>query len=141
MLFCSALDSSIVSTVLPTISSDLHSAAGYVWIGSAYTLGYAAASTVWANLSDIWGRKPILLSALVLFFGSSIVCATAVNMPMLIAGRAIQGTAGGGMLQMVNIIISDIFSVRCVCNLLTMLNLSHCPLFLYPLCQFCPLIY
>lgn len=78
-------------------------------------LGYAAASTVWANLSDIWGRKPILLSALVLFFGSSIICATAVNMPMLIAGRAIQGTAGGGMLQMVNIIISDIFSVRYVC--------------------------
>ncbi|OAA77672.1 MFS transporter [Akanthomyces lecanii RCEF 1005] len=112
VLFCSALDSSIVSTVLPTISSDLHSAAGYVWIGSAYMLGYAAASTVWANLSDIWGRKPILLSALVLFFGSSIICATAVSMPMLIAGRAIQGTAGGGMLQMVNIIISDIFSVR-----------------------------
>ncbi|XWW97220.1 hypothetical protein V2A60_005201 [Cordyceps javanica] len=112
VLFCSALDSSIVSTVLPTISSDLRSAAGYVWIGSAYMLGYAAASTVWANLSDIWGRKPVLLSALVLFFGSSIVCATAVNMPMLIAGRAIQGTAGGGMLQMVNIIISDIFSVR-----------------------------
>lgn len=112
------MDSSIVSTVLPTISSDLHSAAGYVWIGSAYMLGYAAASTVWANLSDIWGRKPILLSALVLFFGSSIICATAVNMPMLIAGRAIQGTAGGGMLQMVNIIISDIFSVRYVCTLL-----------------------
>ncbi|OAR02658.1 hypothetical protein LLEC1_01829 [Akanthomyces lecanii] len=111
VLFCSALDSSIVSTVLPTISSDLRSAAGYVWIGSAYMLGYAAASTVWANLSDIWGRKPILLSALVLFFGSSIICATAVNMPMLIAGRAILGTAGGGMLQMVNIIISDIFSV------------------------------
>lgn len=103
-----------MSTVLPTISSDLHSAAGYVWIGSAYMLGYAAASTVWANMSDIWGRKPILLTALVLFFGSSIICAMAVNMPMLIAGRAIQGTAGGGMLQMVNIVISDIFSVRYV---------------------------
>lgn len=111
-LFCSALDSSIVSTVLPTISSDLHSAAGYVWIGSAYLLGYAAAATVWANMSDVWGRKPILLAALVVFFVSSILCATAVNMPMLIAARAIQGTAGGGMMQMVNIVISDIFSVR-----------------------------
>lgn len=77
-------------------------------------LGYAATATVWANMSDIWGRKPILLSALVLFFASSIICATAVNMPMLIAARAIQGVAGGGMIQMVNIVISDIFSVRCV---------------------------
>ncbi|OAA48118.1 MFS transporter [Beauveria brongniartii RCEF 3172] len=112
VLFCSALDNSIVSTVLPTISSDLRSAGGYVWVGSAYTLGHAAASTVWANLSDIWGRKPVLLSALALFFASSVVCAAAVSMPVLIAGRAVQGTAGGGMVQMVNIIISDIFSVR-----------------------------
>ncbi|KAM3449548.1 hypothetical protein MY3296_006862 [Beauveria thailandica] len=111
-LFCSALDNSIVSTVLPTISSDLRSASGYVWVGSAYMLGHAASSTVWANLSDIWGRKPVLLSALALFFASSVVCAAAVSMPVLIAGRAVQGTAGGGMGQMVNIIISDIFSVR-----------------------------
>lgn len=75
-------------------------------------LGNAAAATVWANMSDIWGRKPILLSALVLFFGSSIICAAAINMPMLIAGRALQGIASGGMLQMVNIVVSDIFSVR-----------------------------
>ncbi|KAJ2974437.1 hypothetical protein NQ176_g6061 [Zarea fungicola] len=116
--FCSALDSSIVSTVLPTISSDLHSAAGYVWIGTAYLLGNAAAATVWANMSDIWGRKPILLSALVLFFGSSIICAAAINMPMLIAGRALQGIASGGMLQMVNIVVSDIFSVSLFLGLL-----------------------
>ncbi|OAA67588.1 MFS drug transporter [Cordyceps fumosorosea ARSEF 2679] len=105
VLFCSALDTTIVSTVLPTISADLRSAAGYVWVGSAYTLGHAAAATVWANLSGTRGRKPVLLAALVLLFASSLVCATAASMPALIAGRAVQGTAGGGMLQMVNIII------------------------------------
>ena len=98
--------------MLPTISSDLDSAAGYVWIGGAFLLGNAAASNIWANLSDIWGRKPILLAATGVFFVSSIICAKAVNMAMLIAGRAIQGTAAGGLMQLVNICVSDLFSVR-----------------------------
>lgn len=111
-LFTAALDTTIVATVLPTISSDLDSAAGYVWIGGAFLLANAAASNIWANLSDIWGRKPILLTATGVFFVSSIICAKAFNMPMMIAGRAIQGAAAGGLMQLVNICVSDLFSVR-----------------------------
>ncbi|KKK22002.1 MFS drug transporter [Aspergillus ochraceoroseus] len=107
-LFIAALDQTIVATATPTISADLHSGAGYVWIGGAYLLANAASANIWANLSDIWGRKPILLSAVALFFAASIICATAVNMPMLIAGRALQGIAGGGLLQLVLITISDL---------------------------------
>jgi MFS family permease len=59
-----------------------------------------------------WGRKPILLSAVVVFLVSSIICALAVDMKMLIAGRALQGAAGGGLIMMVNVVISDIFSMR-----------------------------
>ncbi|KAB8238989.1 MDR family MFS transporter [Aspergillus alliaceus] len=111
-LFIAALDQTIVSTSLPTISARLHSASGYTWVGGAYLLASAAAAPIWAKLSDIWGRKPILLIAVLWFFLSSIVCAAAVNMKMLIAGRALQGVAGGGLLQLVMIVVSDLFSVR-----------------------------
>jgi len=101
-----------VATAVPTIASDLHSSSGYVWIGGAYLLANAAAGPIWAKLSDIWGRKPVLLSAVALFFVSSIVCAQAVSMRMLIIGRAFQGAAGGGLIQLVVITISDLFSMR-----------------------------
>lgn len=72
----------------------------------------AAAAPIWAKLSDIWGRKPILLITVVWFLLSSIICAAAVDMTMLIVGRALQGTAGGGLMQLVMIVVSDLFSVR-----------------------------
>ncbi|KAL4888204.1 major facilitator superfamily domain-containing protein [Aspergillus ambiguus] len=111
-LFLSALDQTIVATATPTISAELHSGSGYAWIGGAYLLANAASSNIWANLSDIWGRKPILLSAVTLFFLSSMVCGWAIDMPMLIAGRGLQGIAGGGLLQLTTTVISDLFSVR-----------------------------
>ncbi|KAL8847572.1 MAG: hypothetical protein Q9221_007392 [Calogaya cf. arnoldii] len=111
-LFISALDTTIVATAIPTISADLNSASGYLWIGGAYLLATAAAAPLWAKLSDIWGRKPILLAAVTSFAASSVVCARASSIEMLIIGRAFQGTAGGGLIQLVNIIISDIFSMR-----------------------------
>ncbi|RAR06018.1 MFS transporter-like protein [Stemphylium lycopersici] len=102
-LFVSALDATIVSTAAPTISSDLSSAAGYTWIGGAYLLANAASGPIWASLSDIWGRKLIMLAALALFFASSAVCATAKTMQELIIGRAFQGTAGGGLILLVHV--------------------------------------
>ena len=84
-----------MSTALPTIASELHSASGYTWVGSAYLLANAAAAPIWAKLSDIWGRKIILLTSVAWFFVSSIICATAPSMSVLIAGRALQGVGGG----------------------------------------------
>lgn len=77
-------------------------------------LANAASAPIWAKVSDIWGRKPILLAAVGLFFISSIICATSVTMTMLIAARSVQGVAGGGIFQLVVIVISDIFSMRWV---------------------------
>ncbi|KAL8850431.1 MAG: hypothetical protein Q9198_011106, partial [Flavoplaca austrocitrina] len=113
-LFISALDTTIVATAIPTISADLHAASGYLWIGGAYILAAAAGAPLWAKLSDIWGRKPILLAAVAWFAGSSILCARAKTIEMLIIGRAFQGTAGGGLIQLVNIVVSDMFSMRLV---------------------------
>ncbi|EXJ71558.1 uncharacterized protein A1O5_05366 [Cladophialophora psammophila CBS 110553] len=111
-LFITALNTTIVATAIPTICSDLHSAAGYSWIGASYVIATTAVVPVWAKLSDIWGRKPILLAAVALYFASSIICAASSSMAMLIASRSVQGVSGGGLASLINIVISDLFSMR-----------------------------
>lgn len=72
----------------------------------------AATGPIWSKISDIWGRKPVLLVAVALFAAASALAALSVNMSMLIAGRTLQGVASGGLIQLVIVIISDLFSVR-----------------------------
>ncbi|PWY80841.1 hypothetical protein BO94DRAFT_625966 [Aspergillus sclerotioniger CBS 115572] len=111
-LFISALDQTIISTTIPTITKSLNSAAGYTWIGASYLLAICAANPIWIRISDIWGRKPALLSTIVIFAIGSLLAATSRTMAMLIAGRAVQGLSGGGLMALVNIVISDLFSMR-----------------------------
>jgi predicted MFS family arabinose efflux permease len=111
-VFLAALDTTIITTALPTISEHFHSNAGYTWIGSAYLLANAASTPSWGKFSDIWGRKPILLVAAAIFFIGSLLAAVSVNIGMLITARAIQGIGGGGLIILVNICISDLFSMR-----------------------------
>jgi hypothetical protein len=111
-VFLAALDTTIITTALPTISEHFHSSAGYTWIGSAYLLANAASTPSWGKFSDIWGRKPILLLAAGIFFLGSLLAAISVNIGMLITARAIQGIGGGGLIILVNICISDLFSMR-----------------------------
>jgi MFS family permease len=111
-LFLSALDTTIITQSIPAICTDLRSASGYVWIGGAYLLAKAATGPIWAKCSNIWGRKLVLLTAVSLFAAASILAALSTNMPMLIAGRALQGVAGGGLVLLSIITISDLFSVR-----------------------------
>lgn len=110
--FLSALDYTIVTTALPTISGHFHSGTGYTWVGSAYMLASAASTLSWGKISDIWGRKPVILCAAGIFFIGSLLCAVSVNISMLIAARAIQGIGSGGLVLMVNIAIGDLFSMR-----------------------------
>ncbi|EOA89022.1 uncharacterized protein SETTUDRAFT_168220 [Exserohilum turcica Et28A] len=107
-----ALDITIVTTALPTIAEELKSASGYTWIGSAYLIAQSAATPIWGKVSDIFGRKPILLLTNAIFFLGSLLAGVSVNMNMLIAARVVQGIGGGGIVTLVNICISDLFSVR-----------------------------
>lgn len=113
-VFLAALDVTIITTALPTISAHFHSTAGYTWIGSAYLLGNSASTPIWGKLSDIYGRKPVLLIANFGFFVGSLIAALSINIGMLIAARAIQGISGGGLVVLVNITIGDLFSPRLV---------------------------
>ena len=102
----------IVTTALPTISTHFNSSAGYTWIGSSYLLATAAAMPTLGKISDLFGRKPAFLISLAAFFLGSLICAVATTMTMLIAGRAIQGVGGGGIIVLVNVSTSDLFSIR-----------------------------
>ncbi|KAE8134198.1 major facilitator superfamily domain-containing protein [Aspergillus pseudotamarii] len=113
VLFLAALDMTIISTALPTMASHFNaSESGYSWMASSYMLANAAAVPLWGKISDIWGRKRILLLANFTFLVGSLICALAINLPMILVGRAIQGVGGGGIIVLVNICVSDLFSVR-----------------------------
>ncbi|KAJ2962886.1 hypothetical protein NQ176_g10902 [Zarea fungicola] len=75
-------------------------------------LGSAALVPTWGKLSDIFGRKPILMTAVVVFWVGSLLCALSRSMGMLIAARAIQGIGGGGTIVLPNICVADLFSAR-----------------------------
>lgn len=94
-VFLAALDVTIITTALPTISEEFNSASGYTWIGSAFLLANASSAPVWGKCSDIFGRKPVLLGANIVFFVGSLVAALANSIGMLIAARAVQGLGAG----------------------------------------------
>ncbi|RJE24369.1 MFS drug transporter [Aspergillus sclerotialis] len=112
-VFLAALDMTIISTALPTMASYFKATeSGYSWMASSYLLANAACIPLWGKISDIWGRKPIILLANFIFLVGSLICALAINLPMILAGRAIQGVGGGGIIVLAQICITDLFSVR-----------------------------
>lgn len=112
-VFLAALDMTIISTAAPTIVVHFNaSGAGYLWIAAAYLLACAATVPSWGKISDIFGRKPVLLAANVIFLVGSLLCGIAVSMTMLLVGRVLQGIGGGGLMSLVNICIGDLFSER-----------------------------
>ena len=111
-VFFAALDLTIVTTALPTIIEHFQSSADYTWIGTSFLLANAASTPTWGKISDIWGRKPIILTATIVYFLGSVLSATAVSIAMLLVGRATQGAGAGGVLILANITIADLFSVR-----------------------------
>ncbi|KAH6675807.1 major facilitator superfamily domain-containing protein [Halenospora varia] len=111
-VFVAAIDITIISTALPSITSTFHSSSGYSWIASSYVLGNCASTPSWGKISDIWGRKLIMLLAILIFFVGSLICALGETMGVFLAGRAVQGVGAAGLLTLVNIAISDLFSMR-----------------------------
>ncbi len=112
-LFLAALDVTIITTALPTIAQRFEvTAAGYTWIGSGYLLAAAASAPVWGKISDIFGRKAIILTANVIFMAGSLIAALSVSAGMLIGARVIQGIGGGGLVILVYVCIGDLFSMR-----------------------------
>ncbi|KAL9120543.1 MAG: hypothetical protein Q9187_002899 [Circinaria calcarea] len=112
-VFVVSLDTFIMTNALPTIAIEFGTTdAGFAWIGSAYMLAFGVVVPVWANISNVFGRKPILIITNVLFFVGTLIGALSGNAVVLIAGRAVQGVGGGGLTVLVNICVGDLFSIR-----------------------------
>ncbi|MDB5573989.1 MAG: transporter, partial [Tardiphaga sp.] len=111
-MFLAALDQTIVATALPTIGRQFGDAANLSWIITAYLLASTAVAPVFGTLSDIYGRRFTIIVALSLFVAGSALCAIAPNMQVLIAARLLQGLGGGGILPIVQTVISDVVSPR-----------------------------
>ncbi|KAF8544275.1 major facilitator superfamily domain-containing protein [Trichophaea hybrida] len=111
-VFLSALDQTIITTAIPVIAGQFQSPSAYTWIGTSYLLASSAFLPSWGKFSDIWGRKPVLLAAAVLFMTGSVLCAASNGITLMLIGRVLQGLGAGGQLGLVNVTISDIVTVR-----------------------------
>src|SRR6201991_3710676 len=111
-MFLAALDQTIVATALPTIGRQFRDVSSLSWVITAYLLASTAVAPVFGTLSDIYGRRAMIIVSLSLFIAGSVMCAAAPNMPVLILARGLQGLGGGGILPIVQTIISDIVSPR-----------------------------
>ncbi|KAH9940252.1 efflux pump antibiotic resistance protein [Amylocystis lapponica] len=111
-LFVAYLDQTVVTTALPSIASSFNAGNEISWVGTAYLMSSTAAQPLYGRLSDIFGRKYLLLFAVFTFVIGSILCAVARSMTQLIVFRGFAGVGGGGIISMVMIIMSDVVTLR-----------------------------
>src|SRR3954465_45549 len=111
-MFLSALEQTIVAPALPTIGRTLGDVENLSWVVTAYLLANTVATPLFGKLSDIHGRRRMMLVAIVIFIVGSVACALAPNMPALIAARALQGIGGGGILPIAHTVIGDMVTPR-----------------------------
>lgn len=111
-MFLGALDQTIIATALPTIGRAFRDFENLSWVVTAYLLTATATTPLYGKLSDIYGRRTVMLTGIAIFIAGSAVCAAATGMPMLIGGRALQGLGGGGLMSVTQTIIADIVSPR-----------------------------
>jgi MFS family permease len=118
-MLLAALDQTIVSTALPRIASDLHGLSKYSWVATAYLLTSAVATPLYGKISDMFGRKKIFQSAIIIFLVGSALCGLSQNMNQLIFFRGLQGIGAGGLMTLVLAIVGDIAPCWAGCLLIT----------------------
>jgi len=111
-LFLASMESTVVSTGMPTIVSQLGGLESYSWVFTAFMLASTTTVPLYGKLSDLFGRRPVFVAAMAIFLIGSALCGLATTMPQLIAFRTIQGIGAGGLLPLVFIIIGDLFSLE-----------------------------
>jgi EmrB/QacA subfamily drug resistance transporter len=111
-MFLAALDQMIVSTAIRTIGDDLDGLSLQAWVTTAFLITSTIATPLYGKLSDIYGRKPLYLFAIVVFVLGSALCGLSQSMYMLAAFRAFQGIGAGGLMSLALAIIGDIIPPR-----------------------------
>ena len=111
-MFLAALNQTIVATALPTIGRDFRDFELLPWVVTAYLLTSTVVAPLYGKLSDIYGRRAMMLAAVGLFIAGSAACGAARDMILLILGRALQGIGGGGILPLAQAILADAVAPR-----------------------------
>lgn len=106
------LDNMIVGTAMPTIVGELGGLEHLSWVVTAYTLATAASTPIWGKLGDMYGRKGVFLTSIVIFLIGSALSGMAQDMGQLIGFRAVQGLGAGGLMVGVMAIIGDLIPPR-----------------------------
>ncbi|BCG94885.1 MDR family MFS transporter [Mesorhizobium sp. 131-2-1] len=111
-MLLAALDQTIVAPAMPTMARLLGHAEYLPWIVTAYLLTATAMAPLYGKISDVYGRRPTLYAAILIFLAGSLVSAMAPSMLVLIVGRAIQGAGGGGLFALAQTVIGDLVPPR-----------------------------
>jgi EmrB/QacA subfamily drug resistance transporter len=111
-LLLAAIDQTIVATALPTITGELGGLDHLSWVVTAYLLTQTVSTPVYGKLGDLYGRKRLFQSAIVVFLVGSALSGLATSMGMLIIFRAVQGVGAGGLIVLAQALIGDIISPR-----------------------------
>jgi EmrB/QacA subfamily drug resistance transporter len=106
-----AVDATILATAVPSIVRDIGGFAQFPWLFSVYLLAQAVSVPVYGKLSDLFGRKPVVLWGIGLFLLGSIMCGVAGSMMLLIAFRVVQGLGAGAIMPTTITIVGDLYSV------------------------------
>jgi EmrB/QacA subfamily drug resistance transporter len=111
-LFLGALDQTIVGTALPQIITDLSGANLYTWVVTIYLLASTVTVPIYGKLSDMYGRKPLLLAGVGLFLIGSVLAGLSQNIEQLIIFRGIQGLGAGALFPIALATIGDLYSAK-----------------------------
>src|SRR3989338_7120910 len=109
VIFLFAIDGTVVSIAMPTVVARLGDLELYSWVFSIYMLTSALATPLFGKLSDLFGRRRLMLIGIAIFTLGSALCGAAQSMGQLIVFRAIQGIGGGAIYALSFIIISVVF--------------------------------
>jgi EmrB/QacA subfamily drug resistance transporter len=111
-LALASLDQNIVSTALPRIVSDLGGLAHLSWVVTAFMVTSTISTPLYGKLSDMYGRKPLYFTAIIIFLIGSVVCGLAQTMFQLILFRALQGLGAGGLVTLAQTTVGDLIVPR-----------------------------
>ncbi|QIZ97338.1 MFS transporter [Leifsonia sp. PS1209] len=111
-MFLSALDQTVVGTAIRTIGDDLHGLSQQAWVTTAYLIVSTISTPIYGKLSDIFGRRPLFILAIVIFVVGSIAATFSTSMIELAVFRAIQGLGAGGLMSMPLAIMGDMLAPR-----------------------------
>src|SRR4051812_6440074 len=112
VMLLAALDSTIVATALPTIVGELGGLSRLAWVVTAYLLAQTVVTPLYGKLGDLYGRKKVVQTAIVIFLAGSALCGLSQSMTQLIIFRAVQGLGGGGLMVTTQAVVADIVPLR-----------------------------